>query len=213
MRTTDFILYLITDRHQTGGKHLIDVVRKALDGGIKAVQLREKDLPGANLYRLATEMRSLTAEYGARLVINDRSDIAQAVGADGVQIGINSLPVAEARRFLGGDKLIIYSAHAIAEAERAWADGADMVTFGPVYHTPSKAGHGEPCGVEKLAEAARSLDMPVIALGGIKPENIPDTLSAGCHGIAVISAILSAADPREAASSMLKKIEEYARYH
>ena len=213
MQITDFNLYLITDRHQTGVRPLIEVVRKALDGGVKAVQLREKDLAGAELYRLAVEMRLLTSEYGARLIINDRSDIAQAVDADGVQIGINSLPVADVRRLLGSGRLIIYSAHTVAEAEQARADGADMVTFGPVYHTPSKACLGEPYGVEKLAEAARSLNMPVIALGGIKPDNIPDTLSAGCSGVAVISAVLSAADPREAASSMLKKIEEYVQYH
>jgi thiamine-phosphate pyrophosphorylase len=209
MQTKDFSLYLITDRHQTCGRLLTDVVRQALDGGVKAVQLREKDLSTAELYLLAMEMRLLTTDYSARLIINDRVDIALAVDADGVQIGIKSLPATEVRRLLNQDKVVIYSAHSIEEAERARADGADAVTFGPLYHTPSKAGFGTPCGVMKLSEAARTLDIPVIALGGIKLGNCSEALLAGCRGIAVISAILAATDPRNAAASLLKKIEEH----
>lgn len=209
---TDFSLYLITDRHQTGGRPLQDVVRAALDGGVRAVQLREKDLPGAELYRLALELRTLTRNYGARLLINDRLDIALAVEADGVHLGINSLPVAAARRLPGSQMIIGYSAHAIDEALRAQADGADFITFSPVYYTPSKAVYGEPCGVKKLAAAASALDIPVIALGGIKHANISEALSANIEGIAIISAILAAPDPHVAVVSLLKKIEEYAHH-
>lgn len=212
MQTKDFNLYLITDRHQTCGRPLQKVVQQALDGGIRAVQLREKDLSSAELYRLAKELRQLTIDYSARLIINDRIDIAEAVDADGVQIGVNSLPVAAVRRMRNQGSIIIYSAHAVEEAERAQADGADIVTFGPVYHTPSKAGQGDPCGVSKLSDAVRALKIPVIALGGIKPENIADALSAGSLGIAVISAILAAVDPRYAARSLLKKIEEHVQF-
>ena len=208
METADFKLYLITDRRQTCGRPLVDVVRQTLDGGVGAVQLREKDLSSIELYRLAIEMRRLTAEYGARLIINDRIDIALAVDADGVQIGVNSMPATEVRRLQGTGKTVLYSAHAIDEALRAQADGVDMVTFGPLYQTPSKAGYGPPCGVETLSEAVRALEIPVIALGGIRLENISDALSAGSRGIAVISAILSAADPCAAAASLLEKIEE-----
>lgn len=208
---TDFTLYLITDRHQTGGRPLTEVVRDALEGGVRAVQLRGKDLPAAELYRLAVELRRLTSDFGGTLIINDRPDIALAAGADGVHIGVSSLPVAAVRRILGGDRVIGYSAHAIDEALRAEADGADFVTFGPVYHTPSKAAYGAPCGVKKLAEAASVLKIPVIALGGISPANITEALSADIHGIAVISAILAAANPRIAAASLLEKIEEYAQ--
>ncbi len=209
---SDFSLYLITDRHQTGGKPLADVVRQALDGGVKAVQLREKDLSGAELYRLAVEMRQLTAEYDARLIINDRADIALAVGADGIHIGVNSMPVAAARCLMGRDKVIGYSAHVIDEALRAQEDGADFITFSPVYVTASKAAYGEPCGVRKLADTASALKIPVIALGGISQNNIREVLSAPIQGIAVISAILAAADPCVAAASLLKKIEEYAQH-
>ena len=211
MQTTDLSLYLITDRHQTGGRPLAEVVRHALDGGVTAVQLREKDLSGAELYRLAKEMRLITADYGARLIINDRIDIALAVGADGVHLGVNGLPVSVARRVLGEGKIIAYSAHDLDEALRAQVDGADFVTFGPVYLTPSKAAYGKPCGVKKLAEAVSALKIPVIALGGISQVNISEALSANTRGIAVISAILAAADPRVAAASLLKKIEAYAQ--
>jgi thiamine-phosphate pyrophosphorylase len=209
---SDFSLYLITDQHQTGGRRLSDVIRCALDGGVKAVQLREKDLSGAALYRLASELRRLTSDFDARLIINDRLDIALAVEADGVHIGVSSLPVAAARRVLGEGRIIGYSAHAIDEALRAQDDGADFVTFGPVYPTPSKAAYGAPCGVIKLADAAAALKIPVIGLGGISQANIADALSANIQGIAVISAILAAADPRAAATSLLKKIEEYAQH-
>ena len=207
---TDFSLYLITDRHQTGGRPLVEVVRHSLQGGVRAVQLREKDLPAAELYRLAVELRSITSEFDARLIINDRLDIALAAGADGVHIGINSLPVAVVRKVMGKDKIIGYSAHAIDEALSAQADGADFVTFGPVYRTPSKIEYGEPCGVKKLADAVSALDIPVIGLGGISGSNITDVLSAGIRGVSVISAVLAAVDPLAAASSLLKKIEEYA---
>lgn len=209
---TDFSLYLITDRHQAGGRPLTEVVRASLEGGVRAVQLRGKDLPAAELYRLAKELRRLTSDFDATLIINDRPDIALAADADGVHIGVSSLPVAAARRILGGGRVIGYSAHAIDEALRAEADGADFVTFGPVYYTPSKAAYGAPCGVKKLAEAVSALKIPVIALGGISPANITEALSAGIHGIAVISAVLADANPRVAAASLLEKIEEYAQH-
>lgn len=191
---------------------MTDVVRRSLEGGVRFVQLREKDLSGSELYRLAVELRCLTNDFAARLIINDRPDIALAVDADGVHLGVGSLPVDAVRKLLGRNKIIGYSAHAVDEALGAQAAGADFVTFGPVYPTPSKAAYGAPCGVKKLAEAAAGLEIPVIALGGISPANISETLSASVRGIAVISAILAAADPFAATVSLLKKIEENARH-
>ena len=206
----DFRLYLITDRLQTGGRALVQVVHQALEGGVRAVQLREKGLSGAALYHIALELRLLTSEFDARLIINDRPDIALAVAADGVHIGASSLPVAVVRRLLGKDKIIGYSAHAVDEALAAQSDGADFVTFGPVNFTPSKAEYGTPCGVNKLAEAAAALAIPVIGLGGISEAQIPELLTARARGVAVISAVMAATDPRAAAASLLKKIEEHA---
>lgn len=208
----DFRLYLITDRHRTGDRPLIDVVKAALDGGVRAIQLREKDLSSLELCRLATEMRQLTSQYSAKLIINDRIDIANAVEADGIHLGINGIPIRTAHQLLGNDKIIAYSAHAIDEALQAEADGADFVTFSPVYHTPSKSSFGPPCGITKLQEAVMKLKIPVIALGGINIENLTATLSTKVAGIALISAIIAAPDPRSASVSLLKKIEEYVQY-
>lgn len=205
----DFSLYLITDRTQTAGRELPAVVADALAGGVRSIQLREKDLPACRLFELALQLRSLTREYNARLLINDRLDIALAVGADGVHIGAESLPLADVRRLSGPDLLIGYSAHALGEALRAERDGADFVTFGPVYPTPSKLKYGEPLGVSQLAEVVSSLRIPVFALGGVKKTLVSEVMASGCYGVALISEIISATDPQNAARSLLEKIEKH----
>lgn len=200
----DFRLYFVTDRHQTAGQSLGDVVHAALDGGVRAVQLREKDLAGGPLYRLAEHLRQLTYRYRAYLLINDRIDVALAVDADGVHLGQESFPVATARRLLGADKLIGVSTH--SQAEIAAARGADFVVFGPVYFTPSKAVYGEPQGLERLRQAVLASTVPVFAIGGIKNEHIVEVLATGAHGIAVISAISGAPDPEHAARALLTQL-------
>jgi thiamine-phosphate pyrophosphorylase len=205
----DFPLYLITDRLQTSGRPLLDVVHAALDGGVKAVQLREKDLGSRELYGLAKEMHRLTERYSARLFINDRIDVALAVGADGVHLGAGSIPVSEARRVWGADLLIGYSAHSSDEACQAAAEGADFLTIGPVYQTPSKAAYGKPLGLSVLPATVARISIPVFALGGVKQSCIADVLAAGASGIALISAILAAEDPKKETVSLLKTIEEH----
>lgn len=197
----DFSLYLITDRTQTAGRPLLEVVEAALGGGVRAVQLREKDLPAAELYELAWEMRALTSRYDARLLINERIDIALAVEADGVHLGVNSLPVTAARR-IAPDLLIGYSSHGVGEAVAALAKGADFVTFGPVFPTPSKAAYGEPVGLGELGRACRqTVGDLVFGLGGIKRANLEQVTAAGCYRVALISDILAAADPAAAAEA------------
>lgn len=199
----DFTLYLITDRTQTAGRELPAVIADALAGGVRAVQLREKDLSSRQLLDMALTLRQLTAAHRSLLLINDRVDIVLAAGADGVHIGAGSIPVADARRLLGPQAVIGYSAHSVAEAVHAETEGASFVTFGPVYPTPSKAGYGEPVGLEKLAEAAHSLTIPVFALGGIKEPSVAATMKSGCHGIALITAIISAEKPADAARNII----------
>jgi thiamine-phosphate pyrophosphorylase len=208
----DFTLYLITDRHTAGGRPIISVVREALTGGIRAVQLREKDLSSRELFLLASEMRIITRDFGAILIINDRLDIAEAVDADGVHLGAGSLPVAEARRLLKTDMLIGYSAHGIEESLQAEAAGADFITFGPVYFTSSKASYGAPLGISKLTEAAAKLAIPVFALGGVNKSSIPEILAAGAKGISLISAVMSDNDPKAAAESLLKTLKTHATH-
>ncbi|MGH7963336.1 MAG: thiamine phosphate synthase, partial [Candidatus Binatia bacterium] len=154
----DFHLYFVTDRRQTSGRPLLDVVHAALDGGLRAVQLREKDLDGRTLYHLAADLRKLTSDYQAKLFINDRIDIALAIEADGVHLGQTSLAVTDARRLLSTEKLIGVSVH--SPEEIAEATSADFLVFGPVYFTPSKAIYGEPQGLAHLRQAVVSSPVP-----------------------------------------------------
>lgn len=208
MSRVDFSLYLITDRHQTAGRDLPAVVEEALAGGVRAVQLREKDLSPRELLELALTMRELTGRYGAKLIINDRADIALAAGADGVHLGEASIPAAAVRRILGPNRLIGVSCHGKEGALAAEKSGADFITFGPVYPTPSKALYGPPVGVEQLAETAALLDIPVFALGGIRRENTPEALAAGAAGVALISAVVAAGNPAEGARAFLSLLAQ-----
>jgi thiamine-phosphate pyrophosphorylase len=202
-RRVDFNLYLITDLKQTGSLRLIDIVEDALKGGVKGVQLREKDLSSRELYELAYDMRKLTSRYGAKLLINDRVDISLAVEADGVHLGLNSMPIHRVRRLLGNTRLIGLSCHNQVNAIMAQENGADFITFGPVYYTPSKANYGKPVGIERLEIVSHLLDIPVFALGGIKKENIHEVTAAGATGIALVSAIIAHEDPLNEARAMI----------
>jgi len=198
----DFRVYLITDRKLCPGGEIVETVARALDGGVRAVQLREKDLPGRELFRLAERMRRLTEGYGARLLINDRADVAMAIGADGIHLGVLSIPPREARRLLGAQAAIGCSAHNAEELREAEEGGADFVTFGPVYATPSKDPFGPPVGIPALASACRTAGIPVFALGGVGTGNLEEVVRAGSFGIALISGIVAAADPRAAAAAL-----------
>lgn len=199
----DFDLYVVTDRQLTGGRPLRLVVEAALRGGTRAFQLREKDLSPRELYPLALEMRQLTQAYGARLLINDRVDVALAVDADGVHLTTTSLPASIARRVLGPERLIGVSTHTLTEAHAAADEGADFLVFGPVFFTPSKALYGEPVGLDALRAVRAAVNVPILAIGGIKKANLDQVLAAGANGIAVISAIISADDPLMASQDLL----------
>lgn len=210
-RSPDFNLYLVTDRHQTRGRDLFWVVEQALAGGVRAVQLREKDLGGAELFSLAEKVKSLCARYQARLFINDRLDVALAVDADGVQLGSGSMPVDVARKLLEGNKMIGASTHSMDEALAAERAGADFVLFGPVYFTPSKAAYGKPQGLRSLKEVVEKISLPVYAIGGVKPENAEAVRKTRARGVAVISAIMAADDPAAAAGEMLGLLKGKSR--
>lgn len=197
-------LYLITDRKAASGP-LLDVLEDALLGGVRLVQLREKDLSARELLSLSIEMAALAHKCGARLLINDRADIALLSGADGVHLTSKSYSPKEARRLLGDKALIGVSTHCIEEALKAEAEGADFVTFGPVFHTPSKAGMGEPLGLTKLREAVQRLSIPVFGLGGINEKNMADVAATGAS-VAMISAIMASTQPRWAAERILETL-------
>lgn len=190
----DWLLYLITDRHACGSRSLVDVVAAALRGGVRAVQLREKDLASRELLSLASDLRALTAQSGARLLINRRIDVMQAVGADGVHLPQDGLPPSVVRRLVGPDKLIGVSTHSVKDVQRASEAGANFVTFGPVYDTPSKRAYGPPVGLAALEAVCRRSSLPVFAIGGIDSSRIAPVMAAGAHGVAMISAIISQRD-------------------
>ena len=199
----NFSLYLITDRKNARGRDISFVVEEALKGGVQAVQLREKDLSSRDMYTTAYILRKLTARYDAQLFINDRIDIALAVDADGVHLGNSSIPMHRARKILGENRLIGVSCHNTVSAITAQENGADFITFGPVYYTPSKAVYGDPVGVDKLEGITELLNIPVFALGGINRKNAPQVIEAGAHGIALVSAVMAAECPREETKSLL----------
>ena len=198
----DFALYLVTDR-AIARRPLAEVVEECLDAGLRAVQLREKDLAVPDLLGLAVSLREVTGRRGARLLINDRADVALAAGADGVQRTHLSLPVEVLRRIGPPPFLIGASAHAEAEARQAAAEGADFVVFGPIYDTPSKRQYGAPQGLQALRQVVAAVDRPVIAIGGITPGRVREVLAAGAVGAAVISAILGVDRPADVTKSFL----------
>jgi thiamine-phosphate pyrophosphorylase len=186
----DFRLYLISDRKALVNGMIVEAIGEALQGGVKAVQLREKDLDIRDLLDLAYRIRTLTSEYGAKLFINDRVDIALVTGADGVHLGRNGMPPSAAKGLSKGDLIVGVSTHSFDEAVAAEKEGADFITFGPVYETPSKLKYGKPLGLGPLKEVCGKVSVPVFAIGGINPEKVNEVLDCGAAGAAVISAIL-----------------------
>ena len=204
-RLNNLFFTLITDRNHCK-QPFIDTISLALKGGIKTVQLREKGLATHELYSIAYELRKITSEFKANLIINDRVDIALAVEADGVHLGWESLPFGVVRKLLGFEKLIGVSTHNRQEALQAQEYGADYITFGPIFDTPSKAGLLKPTGVEEIQKLKNEIDLPIVALGGINEKNVESVLNGGADGIAVISSIMQADNPEDAARCLCNKI-------
>jgi thiamine-phosphate pyrophosphorylase len=192
---------------------LIPTIEGALRGGIRAIQLREKDLTLPALLALARELRQVTAQAGASLLINGRIDVMEAVNADGIHLRSDSLPTRAVRRVIGPRKFLGVSTHSVAEAQRAEDDGADFVTFGPVYATPTKAVYGPPVGPAALEAVCRQLRIPVYALGGVSRAKIREAMDAGASGVAMISEIMSARDSQAAAKSCVDAVRDSARDH
>ena len=191
-------LMVISD-HTQSRRPLIDALKAALEGGVTAIQLREPEWSARELLQAATELRTITQRHHALLIINDRLDVARAVQADGVHLGWRSLPVSAARELAGDDFLIGFSAHNAEEAREAEQQGADYITIGPVYPTPSKKGLVPVLGIEGVRNALKDVRLPAVALGGIQADNAREVLKTGVRGIAMIRGILNQDDPQAAA--------------
>jgi thiamine-phosphate pyrophosphorylase len=187
-------LYFITDRMLERERTLPEIVRTAVEAGVDLVQLREKDLPGRALFDLAEQLTAICHAAGARLLINDRLDVALASGADGVHLPANGLPVAAVRAAVGEHFLVGASTHSADEAARAERDGADFVVLGPVFTTPSKLRFGPPIGLEPLRAAVDRLNIPIYAIGGVDAATVEEVRNLGLEGVALIRAIMDSSD-------------------
>ena len=205
----DFSFYLITDRHQVRGRSLLDVCRVALEAGVRAIQLREKDLPTRPLLSLARELLRLATAQGARIIINDRIDLAMAVGSGAVHLPAHGIAPSVARRLMGQSAIIGISAHSAEESVRAEAAGADFVVLGPIFDTPSKREFGPPIGLPEFERARRHCRLPLFGIGGITPERVRDVRHAGAHGVAVVGSVMAANDVERACKEFLTELEKW----
>lgn len=196
-------VHLITDRRLAPDLPArVAAALAAIPRGAAAIHLREKDLGGAALLALARALLPACRARGALLLVNDRLDVALAAGADGIHLPAAGVPPGEARRLLGAAALVGVSCHSAADVERARAAGASYATFSPIWDTPSKRAYGPPLGPAALAGAAR-LGLPLVALGGVGPENAAEAWAAGAAGVAVIRAWLTGPDPAAAVAALL----------
>lgn len=194
----------VTDRRATGDRPLPEVARAAIAGGADIVQVREKDLGGAALLRLAREIVEAAGGAGARcrVLVNDRLDVALAAKAAGVHLPAEGLPIEGLRRHVPKRFLVGRSVHSLAEAQRARREGADYVLLGPIFATPSKSGFGPPLGPALLGRVVEAVRLPVWAIGGITPETASALRGIAIAGVAAISAIAGAADPAAAVAAL-----------
>ena len=200
----DFSLYLVADAEFAAGRDLLGMVGAAVRGGVTVVQLRAKNLPSRDFLELGLRAADLLARTGVPLLVNDRLDIALACGAGGIHLGQEDMPLAAARKILGGDRIIGISVNTVEEARAAEAGGADYVGASPAFATATKETALPILGPEGVRSIKRAVRIPVVAIGGISAVNAAALVHSGADGIAVISAILGAPDARRATEDLRK---------
>lgn len=201
-------LYVVTDETISHGKNHAEIAKEAVAGGAKIIQLREKTASSAKFLQDAKEI-AVICKNKALFIVNDRTDIALAAGADGVHLGQDDLPAADARRLSGDNFIIGVSVGSLPEAEKAVADGADYLAVSPVYTTLSKKDAGEGHGLSLVREIRAAFpDMPLVGIGGLNTGNVKEAVSAGLDSVAVISAVVSAPDIQKAAEELSGIIRE-----
>lgn len=200
-------LLVITDEEMARPRSIVEVVSQALSAGATAIQLRDKKRSAGELLALALELRQMTREAGALFFINDRLDLARAVEADGVHLGPDDLPVADARRAVPDSFLIGYSTDDPEEGRRAAAEGADYLGVGAVWPTGSKSDAGEAIGPDGLRTMVAAVPIPVVAIGGITVDRAPILRGSGIAGVAVIGAVMAAENIESAVQGLLTPTE------
>ena len=204
---SEYSLYLVTDRMLMSTKTLGEAVEQAIAGGCTLVQLREKEISSLDFYVLASEMKKITDIYGIPLIINDRIDIAMAVGAAGVHIGQKDIPADIARKVIGKDMLLGVSAASVAEAENAAKAGADYLGVGAMFPTGTKPDAGF-VSMEELGRIRRAVDIPIVVIGGINKENAMLFQPMGIDGLAVVSAVIAQPDIKKSAADLKSQFQK-----
>ncbi len=207
----DFSLYAITGEQFHPGRHYLQVMEEAIQGGADIIQLREKKKSKKELLEMARQLKALCARYEVPFIINDHVDLVLAVDADGIHLGQDDLPLEEARKILGPDKIIGISTHHIDEAKRAEEGGADYIGAGPVFATQTKEDVVDPVGLEYIRQVADEISIPFVAIGGIKLHNVDQVLEAGASRICAVSAIVGADDVKGAAEAFAQKIKKHTK--
>lgn len=211
MSTPDYSLYLVTDRGLSRNRASVDIVREAVAGGVTCVQLREKTCGTREFIQEARTLLALLRPLGVLLLINDRVDVALAAGADGVHLGQQDMAIEDARRLGPPGWIIGVSAESTEDAILAEQEGVDYIGVSPVFATPTKTDTAPPLGLEGLRAIRAAVKVPLVAIGGIQLRNVQEVIRAGADGVAVVSAIVSADSPREAAEQLREKIRK-AKY-
>ncbi len=197
-------LHVLTDAR--GGPAALEVVRAAVGAGAPVVQVRHKDCTDRALYEFAGQVAEICAAVGATCIVNDRVDVALAVGAQGTHLGADDLPGAAARRVAGPDHLLGGTARNPVQAKELVAAGADYLGVGPAYRTTTKTGLPDPMGPPGIAAVAQAVDVPVIAISGVTADHVGELLAAGAWGVAVVDAVSGAADPAAATRRLLEEL-------
>jgi len=206
-RVPDLSVYLVTDRGLSRGRELVDVVLAAVRGGVTVVQLREKDASARETLELGRALLARLRPLGVPLLVNDRVDLALALGADGVHVGQRDLPPEVARRLLGPEALVGLSITGPEDLPGLDPSVVDYAGVGPLFPTASKADATPALGLEGFARLRRQLPVPVVAIGGITPANASDVIAAGADGVSVVSAICSAEDCELAANTLARTVQ------
>jgi thiamine-phosphate pyrophosphorylase len=202
----DPTLYVVLDRTVARGRDLDDLLAAAIEGGCRMVQLREKEWPSGRVLPLAQRLRARCRATGVTFVVNDRVDLALALDADGVHLGQDDLPARLARPLLAPGMILGISTHSVSQARAAQADGADYVAVGSMFATRSKA-EFELVGPELVRKLRAEIRVPLVGIGGITHDNVDEVIRAGADGVAVISAVCAADDPRAASARFVALIQ------
>ena len=207
MEGIDYSLYLVTDRSLAKGRSMAEIVREAVAGGVTCVQLREKRCGTRELLEEARAAKAALQGTGVPLIVNDRVDVALAVGAEGVHVGQGDMPIGDVRGLAPKGWIVGVSAESVEDAVRAEFEGADYVGASPVFATATKADHAAPLGLDGLMRMRASVKIPIVAIGGIHAGNAREVVRAGADGLATVSAIVAAESPRAAAAELRREIE------